>query len=344
MQRSVALLERSSKATSQKVVIGPKARLKEITRGVRAMSRAKPAVLLIFVALILMPAFLYAQKVALPPVNLGGTSFLDGVAGPGLMSQERIQYYHATKFMNSKGDQLPGNNSVDSWLAMNQAAYITKFKILGGYYGCEALLPVVKLDVDTDLGTGGDKTGLGDLILSPFELQWVDQKVLGIPYFHRLNLSFVVPTGQYNEHSTVNIGKNVYSFNPYYAFTLFITPKLETSWRFHYLWNSKNNDPPLVFKASSVQPGQAFHLNYAVSYEILSGLRVGISGYYLQQTTSNKVDGKDIPNSKERVFAVGPGIMYSKDNFFLTLTANFETGVENRPEGQRYTFCIKKVF
>ena len=117
------------------------------------MRGAKPTALLIFVALILMPASSYAQKVTLPPVNLGGTSFLDGVAGPGLLLQERIQYYHATKFMNSKGDQLPGNNSVNSWLAMNQAAYITKLKILGGYYGFEALLPVVKVDVDTDLGT-----------------------------------------------------------------------------------------------------------------------------------------------------------------------------------------------
>jgi len=316
--------------------------VRKLRRGVRLVKATKPLILTL--ALVLMPAFLHAQKVSLPPVNLGGTSFLDGVAGPGLMLQERIQYYHANKFMDSNGNQLPGNNSVNSWLFMSQAAYMTKLKILGGYYGFEALLPTVNLDVDTALGTGRNKTGLGDLILSPFELQWVDQKVFGMSYFHRLNLNFTVPTGQYNENSTVNIGSNLYSFDPYYALTLFITPKLETSWRFHYLWNSKNNDPPTVFKANSIQPGQAFHLNYAVSYEILDGLRLGISGYILQQTTSNKVDGEEIPNSKERVFAIGPGIMYSKNNFFLTLTADFEIGVENRPEGQRITFCIKKVF
>jgi hypothetical protein len=307
------------------------------------MKAAKPAVLTL-VALILMPALLFGQQVTLPPVNLGGTSFLDGVAGPGLMLQERIQYYHANKFMDSKGDKLPGDNSVTSWLFMSQAAYITKLKILGAYYGFEALLPTVNLDIDTDLGTRGDETGLGDLILSAFELQWVDHKVFGMSYFHRLNLSFTVPTGKYNDESRVNIGSNLYSFNPYYAFTLLITPKLETSWRFHYLWNSKNNDPPIVFKANSIQPGQAFHLNYAISYEILDGLRAGIVGYYLQQTTSDKVDGEAMPHSKERVFAIGPGLMYSKNNFFLTLTANFETGAENRPEGQRVTFCVKKVF
>ncbi len=320
-----------------------KSPLRKLLRGLRLIRAAKWIVLAL-VVLILKPVTLSAQKVSLPPVNLGGTSFLDGVAGPGLMLQERIQYYHARKFMDSKGDQLPGDNSVNSWLFMSQAAYMTKFKILGAYYGFEALLPTVNLDIDTDLGTGGNETGLGDLILSPFELQWVDQKVFGMSYFHRLNLAFTVPTGQYNERSRVNIGSNLYSFNPYYAFTLFIMPKLETSWRFHYLWNSKNNDPPVTFKANSIQPGQAFHLNYAISYEILDGLRVGIAGYYLQQITSNKVEGVEIPHSKERVFAVGPGLMYSKNNFFLTLTASFETGVENRPEGQRFTFCIKKVF
>lgn len=307
------------------------------------MKATKPIVLTL-VVLILMPVVLHAQTVTLPPVNLGETSFVDGVAGPGLMMQEHIQYYHAGKFMDSKGNQLPGENSVNSWLFMSQAAYITKLKILGAYYGFEALLPTVNLDIDTDVGTRGNKTGLGDLILSPIQLQWVDQKIFGMPYFHRLEFTFTVPTGQYHDRSLVNIGSNLYNIEPYYAFTLFITPKLETSWRFHYLWNSKNNDPPIAFKANSIQPGQAFDFNYAISYEILDGLRVGIAGYFLQQTSLNKVDAEEIPHSKERLFAIGPGIMYSKNNFFLTLMVNFEAGVVNSPEGQRITFNIMKVF
>lgn len=308
------------------------------------MITEKAIVLLTLLTMVLTPNILTGAEVTLPSVDLGGNAFLDGVAGPGLMFKERIQYYHARDFKNSKGDTIPGNNSVNSWLAMTQLSHLTKLNILRGYYGFEALLPAVKLDVDTDFGPRGDKAGLGDLILSPFQLQWVDHKVLGMSYFHRLNFTFIVPTGRYDDKSTVNIGNHVYSFNPYYAFTLFMTPKLEMSWRFYYLWNSINHDPPKVFNAGSTQPGQAFHLNYAISYEVFDGLRAGISGYLLEQITADKVDGVKRDHSKEQVFAIGPGLMYSKNKFYLYLSAAFESAVKNRPEGERITFYFKKVF
>lgn len=286
----------------------------------------------------------YGQEVTLPPLNLGGTSFLDSVAGPGLLLEETIEYYHGNRFTDSKGGKISGDNSIESWLALAHGAYLTKFKILGGYYGVEVLLPFARVDLDTDLGIRGHQTGLGDLIVSPFILQWVDHKIFKMPYFHRVNFPFILPTGRYDRDSAVNIGSHVYSFNPYYAFTLFITPKLETSWRFHYLWNSENHSPPRYFLAESVQPGQAFHLNYALSYEILDGLRTGVAGYYLYQITSDKVDDHKRDHSKEKVFAIGPGMMFSKKGFFLYLNAFYETRAENRPEGMKISLRCSKVF
>jgi hypothetical protein len=280
----------------------------------------------------------------LPPVNLGGTSFLDGVAGPSLLLEETVEYYHANRFKDSKGGKIPGDNSLESWLALTHVAYLTKFKILGGYYGVEALLPVVRVDLDTDLGMRGHQTGLGDLIVSPFILQWVDHKIFKMPYFHRINFPFILPTGRYDKDSPINIGSHLYSFNPYYAFTLFITPKLETSWRFNYLWNSENHSPTRPFHADSIQPGQAFHLNYALSYEIFNGWRVGVAGYYLYQTTPDKVDDHKKDHSKEKVFAIGPGMMFSKKSFFLYLNAFYEMKAENRPEGMKFSLRCSKVF
>jgi len=57
---------------------------------------------------------------------------------------------------------------------------------------------------------------------------------------------------------------------------MFITPKLTTSWRLSYLWNSENNNPNEMFNANNIQPGQAFHVNYALSYEFLNKLRVSL--------------------------------------------------------------------
>jgi hypothetical protein len=293
---------------------------------------------------ILVPFATYGQEVALPSVNLGGTSFLDGVAGPGLLLEETIEYYHANRFTDSRGGKIPGDNSVEGWLSLTHVAYLTKWKILGGYYGVEALLPIVRADLNTDLGFRGHQTGLGDFIVSPFILQWVDHKIFNMPYFHRINFPFILPTGRYDRDSAIHLGNHFYSFNPYYAFTLFLTPKLETSWRFHYLWNSKNHSPPRSFPADSIQPGQAFHLNYALSYEILDGLRAGVAGYYLNQITADKVDDHKRDHSKEKVFAIGPGLMFSKKRFFLYLNAFYETGAENRPEGMKISLRFSKAF
>jgi hypothetical protein len=301
-------------------------------------------ILLTFFISIFVPFATYPQEVALPSVNLGGTNFLDGVAGPGLLLEETVEYYHGKRFKDFKGEKIPGNNSVESWVSLTHVAYLTKWKILGGYYGIEALLPIVRVDLDTDLGVRGHKGGLGDVILSPFIIQWVDQKIFNMPYFHRINFPIILPTGRYNKDSAINIGSHVVSFNPYYAFTLFVTPKLETSWRLHYLWNSKNRSPSAPFHADHIQPGQAFHLNYALSYEILDGFRAGIAGYYLQQTTADKVESHKRDHSKEKVFAIGPGLMFSKKGFFLYLNTFYETRAENRPEGIKISVRCSKVF
>lgn len=304
----------------------------------------KMIALVLFILFTLIPCATLGQEVTLPPVNLGDSNFLDGVAGSGLLLEETIEYYHANRFTDFKGIKIPGDNSVVNWISLTHVAYLTKWKILGGYYGFEALLPVLRVNLDTDLGIRGHQSGLGDLTLSPFIIQWMDHKIFNMPYFHRIDFPFILPTGRYDKDSAVNIGSHLYSFNPYYAFTLFITPKLETSWRFHYLWNSKNHSPPKPFAADSIQPGQAFHFNYAFSYEILDGLRAGIAGYYLDQITSDKVDGRKISHSKEEVFAIGPGFMFSKKGFFIYLNAFYETGAENRSEGKKISLRFSKVF
>ena len=190
--------------------------------------------------------------------------------------------------------------------------------------------------------------GVGDLIISPFMLQWNDGKLFGTPFFQRFDLDLVVPTGKYNSDRALNIGNNVVSVNPYYAFTVFPNSKLELSARLHYLWNSQNDSPYESLHAGSIQPGQAFHANVAASYELLKRLRFGISGYALQQFTDDKINGNNIANSEERVFGIGPGLSYNQDNsrdkLWITLNSYFETGAENRPQGIEVVLRISLAF
>jgi hypothetical protein len=289
-----------------------------------------------------------AGPVSLPPVNLGETSFEDGVAGTGWFFEEIAEYYHAEQFNDSGGARMPGQNDRTTGSAITHLAYFSNYKILGGYFGVETLVPLVDAELDTSFQPHAHEYGVGDTIISPFMLQWNDLTLFGRHFFQRFDLDLVVPTGKYNSDRALNIGNNLVSVNHYYAFTIFPASKLEFSARLHYLWNSQNDDPYEGLHAGSIQPGQAFHANFAASYQVLKCLRLGISGYALQQLTDDKIDGNTIANSEERVFAIGPGLSFNQDNsqdkLWVTLNSYIETAVQNRPQGIEIVLRISLAF
>lgn len=275
---------------------------------------------------------------SLPPVNLGLTSFVDGLppAGPGFYFQQYFQYFSAERFNDSDGDQLSAPGGVDVTLSLSQFIYQSDQELLlGGKWGIDVIVPLVYANLDS----GGapiseNNAGLGDILVGPF-LQWDPIIRDGRPIFaHRIELQMIFPTGEYSDRDAVNPGSNFFSFNPYWSATYFPAPRWELSTRIHYLWNDQNDDP-LV--GDDAQAGQAVHLNFAGSYELLEKrLRVGVNGYYLTQITEAEVNGQEIDDSKERVLGIGPGALYSfsKDNH-LFFNLYFETLTENRPEGWR---------
>jgi len=304
----------------------------------------KSMAILVWIGLTFAAGHVLAADIPLPPVNLGDTSFEDGIAFPGWLAEETIGYYHAGQINDHQGDKIPGSNKFTSVSATTHVAYISNLRLLDGFYGAEILLPLADVDLDTSFGPKDRERGVGDLIVSPFILQWTDHKLFGMPYFHRFVFSVTLPTGEYDRNRPVNIGSNVVSINPYYAFTIMPTDRVELSARLQYLWNSENDDPFAGLGAGTVQPGQAFHANYAASYELVKGVRLGINGYALQQLTEDKVDGRSQGNSKERVFGIGPGIKWSGNGLSLYLNSYLETGAENRPEGTKVVFRLSKVF
>jgi len=298
---------------------------------------------LVWVGLIFCAGHAPAADVALPPVNLGDTSFQDGIAFPGWLIEEVLGYNHAGRINDHSGNAQAGSDKFTSVSATTHVAYISNFRLLGGFYGAEILLPLA----DVDLNTSGPKDreqGIGDLIVSPFILQWTDHKLFGMPYYHRFVFDITLPTGSYDRNHAVNAGNNMVSINPYYALTIIPADKLEFSARLHYLWNSRNDAPYTGLGAGTVQPGQAFHANYAASYEVTNGVRLGLNGYALQQLSEDRINGRSLDNSQERVFGIGPGVQYSNNGISLYLNSYFETGVENRPEGTKVVFRISKTF
>lgn len=182
-------------------------------------------------------------QVSLPPINLGDTSFMDGVAGPGLLFAQMVTRYDASSFRDDDGDRAPAPDDLEVVAAVTHIAYLSDRKFLGTYVGAEALLPIVQTDLAISPNVGGSDTGIGDLIVALLIMQWIDQSLFGRPLYTRLNFNFTLPTGDYDRGRIANAGQDTVRFNPYLAATWMASPQWEVSGRLHYLWTSENDDP-----------------------------------------------------------------------------------------------------
>ena len=59
------------------------------------------------------------------------------------------------------------------------------------------------------------------------------------------------------------------------------------------LKNPPRQDPDDATGVDSVQPGQAVHLNYSISHELLDDFRIGIAGYYLRQILDDRIEREE---------------------------------------------------
>ncbi len=285
-----------------------------------------------------------AADLSLPPVNLGDTNFQDGIAFPGWLVQETLSLYRAGSFRDADGGRRPGENRAEIFSAVTHVAWMSRTKLLGAWYGLEVLVPLVRIDLDTDFGPRDTDRGFGDVTVCPAFLQWPEARLGGTSLFQRVNLLFKLPTGDYASRSAVNVGTHLVSFNPYYAATWVPTPRLEASTRLHYLYNFENRDPFDRLGAERAQPGQAVHANVAVSFEAIEGLRLGLSAYGLKQVSDDRLDGEPLSRSRERVLGIGPGLKFRWGSWSVFLHAYREFEAENRPQGNKGVFRLAKTF
>jgi len=294
---------------------------------------------LLLIPLLTAPAWAFDQ----PSVNLGFTSFVDGgpPAGPGWYFAEYIQYYTADELV----DYPAPDTDVDAWISLNQLIYQSdQAVLLGAKWGLDVIVPVVYLDADA---TAPDNAGgIGDVLVGPY-LQWDPIMGSNGPRFmHRVEFQMLLPVGKYDKDKALNPGSNFFSFNPYWSGTYFFTPKLTATCRAHYLWNAKNDDPFTGLPvADDTQAGEAFHANFAVSYELMpKQLRAGVNGYYFRQTSDSEWDGESI-SGREQVLGIGPGVLWSfSQDTHLFCNVYFESHVKNRPEGERFNVRLVHHF
>jgi len=272
-----------------------------------------------------------------PTVNLGDTSFLDAIGGPGVLVEEIADGDHSAHVTDGSGRTIPGPAASDSISENTHVAALTHSRLFGGWYGVEFLQAVAHANV----GPGSKVTGLGELTLSPFILQWNEEKIGSIRFIQRLVLDFDLPTGEYRRAANLNLTNHAFDIHPYYAVTVYSSGHLESSWRVHYIWNATNNMPSVASGAQSTQAGQAIHFNATVGYRLPHGVWIGANGYFLTQITDPKINGQPLSNSPERVGAIGPGALWDMGRWILFANAYHEVGALNRPEGNKVVLRLQ---
>jgi hypothetical protein len=280
-------------------------------------------------------------QVQLPSVNLGDSNFEDGIAFPGWILEEFPETYVSGELRDSQGNRVPGPNRLTADTTTTHVAFVTNKRVLGGLLAGEIVQPLVDLDVQPANGTSSRVRGFGDMLFGP-GIQWTPRTIGEGILAHRFIFIVSVPTGTYSDKRALNIGNHFVFVNPYYAIT-YERRKAEISVRVHYLWNSANNDPFAGLGIRNMQPGQAFHVNYATSYETLKNVRLGFNGYWLQQVTDDRTNAVTVPYSMERTVGLGPGLQLTGRDIWFRLNGYIETDVRNRATGVKVTLRVSKA-
>jgi len=285
-----------------------------------------------------------AQDPKLPATNLGLSNMQDGrPPGTGLYFQQYIQLYSASQTYDDKGNKLAAGGTSSSMLSLSQLIYISKVKVAGGNLGWTVLVPLVKITAYDPANTpiAVNPNPMGDIITGPF-IQWFNRKVAGMPLDHRFEMDVVVPAGAWQSNYDINPSAHFYSITPHYTFTLSPAKRFSISSRqmLTYNFNEIGTD---------VKAGAFYNANYSLEYEMLPRFRAEIAGYYLKQFDQDSKGGNSnfyqdtygITDTRERVFAVGPGLGYvTPTGLFIEVKNMWETAAQNRTQGYRATLVL----
>jgi hypothetical protein len=317
----------------------------------------RQTVVLIFTVILFAPLPAMAGGVQHYPNGLEAE--IMGVSPPpGLYYRQFNIWYSADKLKDNRGKTLRLEthgaelDKLNVYAVAPSLRWQTPWSILGGNFYSIGVAVGLKVDMKLDVATPGGPLELSERRERIYDLIWVNG--LG---WHRKDgllhaqaaLDTFIPVGMYDGRNFVNVGKNVWTFIPNFsvtAFSPFWDRKLEANIKLMYDFDTTNDDfvispaiaakignPALAGIRTHNSPGNAFHTDFALDYQIYEKLRVGLAGYFYQQTTDDKTGFGTVKNDKTRVFAIGPHVWVPYKKWFFGAHAAFETAARNGPQG-----------
>jgi hypothetical protein len=220
--------------------------------------------------------------------------------------------------------------------------YVSPYKLFGANLAAHVFLPFYSADVTATstaippLNFDANDKGNGDIIFSPLILGWHFS-----PELHAVfALDVWAPTGNYdkNNPATQILSKNHWTVEPVLAVS-YLKEGFDISAKLMYDFNTKNDD-------TNTDPGQEFHMDWALGYGLKNGLSGGLVGYNYWQITDDEVNGVAQKDQKSEVGGIGVGIKYwpKMGPFSMTLKQYWEYGPKNIATGPQTQFKIIYAF
>lgn len=254
---------------------------------------------------------------------------------PGNYFINYLGWYGGTLRNGGGGDaRVAGQRvEVDAVFDALRFVKVTDLTLLGAHWAVHAIVPVARQSLD--FGPLGEDTvtGLGDITLNPLILGWHADE-----WHFVFGLDIYLQTGKYSDDGDPrnDIGANYNSIEPAFAITYLGKGGLEVSAKLMYNIKAENSD-------TNYQSGDEFHMDYLVGYHT-GPWGLGISGYYVRQTTNDEQSGQTVPavpglwsrGRKGEVFAAGPSVNYKASNGMMFIGQwQHEFEAENRFEGNK---------
>jgi hypothetical protein len=265
---------------------------------------------------------------------------VEGIKGaslppPGIYLRDYNAFYFADRLNDSSGDEINGADpDVFIYANVPRLVWITDVKVLGGYLGVDALLPLqyTSVEVNTPGGPLDDSTfGLGDLFAEG-TLSW---------HLKHFDVSFGcgvwMPTGESHDLADPGFGYWTPMLTAGATWYIDDNKKWAVSALNRYEFSTEDRD-------TDITPGQAWTLEWGVSYAVKPTIDVGVVGYYQLQTT--KDSGTGASNDRDQVVAIGPEVSLTCPVYHIiaSLRYLYEVAAENRLQGHTVALTLTVPF
>jgi hypothetical protein len=287
----------------------------------------KPIGALLTAGLFITPVCLRAQPTAHYPTGLEGLKAAS-LPPPGIYLRDYNWFYYADHVNNAQGDRVV-DQSAFIYAQAPRLLWITDVKVLDGYLGVDALVPIFYKDLK---GVDHDG-GVGDLF---FEGTWSR-------HWNQWDLSFGVgawaPTGEFQRDNKLSPGNGYWGEMLTAGATWYPdeAKTLSVSVLNRYEFNEEQ-------EGTDISPGQVYTVEGGISYAVVKAIDIGPIGYYQQKVTTDR--GPGASGARDRVAGIGPEVNAFFPNIMLGISLRYayEFLAENRFQGNALTLTITKAF